>query len=189
MEFEELQKIWDEQNSKPLYAINEEALHNRILSKKRQGLHITNASELLSISVNGISGCFVFGFYFFKHNHNLFMYVLSAWMLYTAFYVLVSRIRRIKAANRFDRSMAGDLDQAISIASYQVRFSQIMRWNVLPLGLLCILGIMDGEKSLWLAGGMIVFFCLTHYVGRWEHNIYKHKKKELELLRNKLETM
>jgi hypothetical protein len=189
MEFEELQKIWDAQNNKPLYVIDEEALHNRILSKKNQGLHITNASELLSVMVNMAGGFFIFGFYFFKQNHNLFMYILSAWMLCTAFYVLVGRIRRIKAANRYDRSMAGDLDQAISVATYQVRFSQLMRWNVLPIGLLSILGILDGGKSLWIAGGMIVFLCLTHYAGRWEHNIYKRRKQELELLRNKLETM
>ena len=36
MEFEDLQKIWDTQNNKPMYVINEEALHRRILSKKNK---------------------------------------------------------------------------------------------------------------------------------------------------------
>src|SRR4051812_47574418 len=41
MEFDEMKKIWDSQNNEPLYAINEKALYNRILSKKKQAHHIT----------------------------------------------------------------------------------------------------------------------------------------------------
>ena len=36
MEFDELKQVWDSQNNELLYAINEQALHNRILSKKKQ---------------------------------------------------------------------------------------------------------------------------------------------------------
>jgi hypothetical protein len=187
MEFEELQKIWDTQNNKALYVIDEKALHNRILSKKKQGLHITNTSELLSIVVNAGGGCFIFGVNFFKQSSNIFMYILSAWMLSTAFYSLISRIRRIRANKRFDRSMSGDLDHAIWVATYQVRFSQILRWNILPIGTLIILSVWDRGKSVWLAAGMLVFFVLTYYASRWEHNIYKRKKRELEILRTKLE--
>jgi hypothetical protein len=187
MEFEELQKIWDTQNNKALYVIDEKALHNRILSRKKQGLHITNISELLSIIVNAGAVFFIFGSNFFKQSGNIFMYVLSAWMFSTALYSLISRMRRIKANNRFDRSMSGDLDQAIWVATYQVRFSQIMRWNILPIGTLIILGVWDGGKSVWLAAGMLVFFVLTFYASRWEHNIYKRKKHELEILRTRLE--
>jgi hypothetical protein len=187
MEFEELQKIWDTQNNKTLYVIDEKALHNRILSKKKQGLHITNISELLSIVVNAGAGCFIFGMNFFKESGNIFMYILSAWMFGTALYSLVSRVRRTKANKRFDRSMSGDLDHAIWVATYQVRFSQILRWNILPIGTLIILSVWDRGKSVWLAAGMLVFFVLTYYASRWEHNIYKRKKRELEILRTKLE--
>ena len=187
MEFEDLQKIWDTQNGKTLYVIDEKALHHRILSKKKQGFHITNTSELLSILVNAGVGCFIFGINFFKENGTPFMYILSAWMFSTALYSLISRIRRIKANNHFDRSMSGDLDHAIWMASYQVRFSQIMRWNILPIATLIILGVWDKEKSVWVAVGMLVFFVLTYYASRWEHNIYKRKKRELEILRTKLQ--
>src|SRR4051794_28721596 len=42
MEFEEMQKIWSMQNNEALYVINEKALHNRILSKKKSASHIVN---------------------------------------------------------------------------------------------------------------------------------------------------
>ncbi len=107
MEFEEMKKIWDSQNNEPLYGINEKALHNRILSKKKQAYHITNISELLSIVAYAVTGCFILGMNLHKQSGNVFMYILSAWMLGSALYLLVSRIRRINGDHRFDRSMRG----------------------------------------------------------------------------------
>jgi hypothetical protein len=187
MEFDEMKKIWDSQNNEPLYGINEKALHNRILSKKKQAHHITNTSELLLIIVNAATGCLIFGMNFFRQSGSIFMYILAAWMFSTALYVLVSRIRRIKGSQRFDRSMRGDLDHALSVATYQVRLSQLGRWSILPMGILILPGIWEGGKSIWLVAAMVIFFVLVSYAGRWEHNIYKAKKRELEILQSKLE--
>jgi len=187
MEFEELKKIWDAQNNQPLYAINEKAMYNYILSKKKQAHHITNISELLIIFTNGCAGIFVFGVNYFKQGGNIYMYLLSAWMFGSALFMVVNRIRRIKGNNRFDRSMSGDLNYAISVATYQVRISQIMLWNILPIGALTLLGLWEGGKPIWLSACVLLFFALTYYAGGWEHNIYKRKKRELEVLQNKLD--
>lgn len=185
MEFEELQKIWNAQDNKPLYAINEKTMYNYILSKKKQAYHITNISELLLIFVNIGSGCFVLAMNLF--NQSIFIYLLSAWMFGTALFTVISRIRRIKSSNRFDRSMHGDLDYAVSIATYQVRISQVMRWNILPIGALCFLGLWEGGKPVWIAIVVLMFFALAYYASGWEHKIYKKKKRELEVLQRKLE--
>jgi hypothetical protein len=187
MEFEEMKKIWDSQNNEPLYSINEKALHNRILSKKRKGHHITNISELLWIIVNISAGCFILGMNF-KQQGNVFMYLLAAWMFGSALYMLVSRIRRIKGNSRFDRSMLGDLDHAISMATYQLRFSLLGRWSILPIGILTLLGVWEAGKSVWIVVGILIFFVLTHYAAGWEHRIYKARKRELEVLKNKLDS-
>ena len=39
----------------------------------------------------------------------------------------------------------------------------------------------------FLIAGIIIFFVLTNYASGWEHNIYKRKKRELEILKDKLE--
>ena len=187
MEFEELKKIWDAQNNQPLYAINEKAMYNYILSKKRQAHHITNISELLIIVVNICSGSVVLGMNLLKQNGNLSLYILSFWMFGSALFMLVNRIRRIKGNNQFDRSMSGDLSYAVSLATYQVRISQIMRWNILPIGALTVLGLWEGGKPVWIAIIVLLFFALTYYAGGWEHNIYKRKKRELEILKKKLD--
>ena len=186
MEFEELKKIWNAQDNQPLYAINEKAMYNIILSRKKQAHHITNISEVLIIIVYMITGSFVLGMNLFNQSNNISMYLLSAWMLGSGLFMLVSRIRRIKGNKQFDRSMTGDLDHAISVATYQVRISQIMLWNVLPIGALTILGLWEGGKPIWIVLIVLLFFALSYYAGGWEHNIYKRKKRELEVLKKKL---
>ena len=188
MEFDEMKKIWDAQNKETIYGINEKALHNRILSKKKTGYHITNTSELLLIIVNAGAGLLVLAVNLSKQSVNISMYLLSAWMFLSALYMLVSRIRRIKSSHRFDRSMLGDLSQAISVASYQVRLSQVGRWNILPIGILCLLGLWEGGKPVWSFALIVILFAFATYAARWEHGIYKARKRELEILQNKLES-
>ena len=162
-------------------------MYNHILSRKKQAHHITNISELLIIFVNIVSGIFVLGMNFFKQSGNLSLYILSAWMFGSALFMLVNRIRRIKGNNQFDRSMSDDLSYAVSLATYQVRISQIMRWNILPIGVFTLLGLWEGGKPIWIAIIVLLFFALTYYAGGWEHTIYKRKKRELEILQKKLD--
>ena len=187
MEFDEMKGIWDSQDNEPLYTVNEKALYSHILSKKNQAHHITNISELLWIIVNSCAGCFILGLNLFNQSDSIFMYLLSAWMPVTAFYVLMSRVRRIKGDRRFDRSIRGDLDHAVWLATYQVRLSRLGRWNILPIGILSVVGVLDSGKSPWWIAGFVIFFVLTTYAAGWEHGIYKARKRELDVLRNKLE--
>ncbi len=187
MEFEELQKIWDSQNNKPLYAIDENALHNRILTKKRQTYHITNVSELLSIIVNLCTGSFVFVINYSGSHASIAMYIMAAWMLMVSLYALVSRVKRIRGEQQFHRTMKDDLNHAVAMATYQVRLSQLMRWNIIPIAALCLLGMLEAEKNGWVFLLTLGFFAITYYASGWEHNIYKGKKQELEILKARLE--
>jgi len=187
MEFEEMKKIWDSQNKQTVYAINEDALYNRILTKKRQANSITNFSELLIIIVNLAVGFFVTVISLAeKGSHFIYLYILSLWMFGTALYSIISRVRRIRGERQFDRTMLGDLHLAIYTATYQVRLSQIMRWNFLPVGGLTVLGVWGGGKPLWITGVMLLVFTLAYYASGWEHSIYESRKRELEILRGKL---
>jgi hypothetical protein len=185
MEFEELQKIWDTQNNQPLYIINEKALHNRIVTKKHQAVHIASFSEWLLMIVNIAAGTFIFGTNLVQHSW-FFMYLLAAWMFGSAIYVMISRLRRLKDQHRYDRSMLGDLQHALAAARYQVRLAHIMRWNGVPVAGLILLAFWESGKPIWLALVVCLFFILTIYASGWELNIYKNKKKELEALENKL---
>jgi hypothetical protein len=186
MEFDEMKKIWDSQNNEPLYVINEKALHGRILSKKKTGDRITNFTEILSIVVNGGGGISILTVNIFNKHPSLALYALAAWMILTALFVCLGRIRRLDGTLRFDRTMQGDLDHAISIAAYQVRISHLMRWNILPIGMLLLVGVWERGKSVWIAIGLLIFMVVINHLSRWEHNIYKRRKRELEILQGKL---
>ncbi|QMW00901.1 hypothetical protein [Spirosoma foliorum] len=186
MEFDELQKIWHSQTNEPLWVINEKALYKRILVKKAKASHITNFSELLVLIVYAGAGSLIAGLNYVKPKPNLMLYLMAAWMFATALYVLVSRIRRIKGSHAFDRSMLGELNYAVSMATYQVRFSQLMRWNIIPVGILSLWGVWRVDQSVWLVLGIVMVFILGYAGGGWEHRIYIAKKRELEALQRKL---
>ncbi|HZY81497.1 MAG TPA: hypothetical protein VFE50_18365 [Cyclobacteriaceae bacterium] len=181
-----MKKVWDTQNNEPLYVLNESALHNRVQVKKRKAGHITNISELLAIVANIGGGGFILATTLSKESSNVYLYLLAAWMFVTAIYCVVGRIRRIRSNTKFDRSILGDIDQAIATASYQVRLSGLLRWNIVPISVLIFLGLWSGEKSIWIAIGLVVFFAVTWYATGWEHNYYKSRRNEVQQLRNLL---
>lgn len=187
MEFDELQKIWDTQNKQPLYVINEQALHNRIVAQKHQVIHIAVVTEWILIIANGISGAFVLQQNYTGRRSLVFAYLLALWLLGTAIYVLANRIRRMREQKQFNRSLSGDLQHALTTAVYQVRISHIMRWNVLPIGLLVLLSTWEGGQSVWFLVAVALFFVLVFIASGWEQGIYRNKMKELQALQSKLQ--
>jgi hypothetical protein len=187
MEFDELQKIWDTQNKQPLYVINEQALHNRIVAKKHQVIHIAVVTEWILIIANTISGSFVLQQNYTGRRSLVFAHLLAAWLLVTALYVLVNRIRRMRKQKQFNRSLSGDLQHALTTAIYQVRIYHIMRCNVLPIGLLVLLSVWEGGQSVWFSVAVALFFVLVFMASGWEMGVYRNKVKELQVLQQKLQ--
>lgn len=188
MELNEMKKIWDSQNSETIFGINEQALHKRIISMGRSALHISEFSEWLVMAVNFVTGSFVLVINLFGHRQSVFLYLLGIWMLATALYVALIRIRRIRGEKQFDRTMRGDLEYAIATATNQVQLSRLMRWNILPIALMTLLGTWTAGKSLWFALALLVFFALTYLASGWEHGIYEKKRMALAALKSKLES-
>lgn len=187
MEFEELKRVWEMQNSEVLFVVDERALHRRIMSKKNKANRTLNFTEWLVLVANTASATFVLATAFFNPGLHISAYLLSGWMFMTAIYVVISRIRRIKGEGTYDRSMQGDLHHAIAMASHQVRLSQLIRWNTLPVVALVLLVVWEGSKSIWMAAGILIFFTLTYFASGWEHRFYQTRKRELEILKGKLE--
>ena len=188
MEFDEMQKIWDTQNNHPLYTIDEKVLHNRILSKMNNGLRYANISEWGLIIVNLGAGSLLLGMNPFKAGANIFMYIETAWMFATVAYLVLSRIQRKKASRQFDRSMHGDLNHAISLATYQLRLSQLTNWNLLPMCAIMIFSGWESGKLIKVGIVILVSYALAFYVGSKGIRTNKRRKFELQVLKEKLET-
>lgn len=187
MEFEEMQKIWHSESNQTFYAIDEHALNKRISAKKKTAHRITNISELVVIFTYFFGSCILLATNLINALSNVFMYLTAAWMFITSIYAIVVRVRRIYSNVRFDRTMFGELDHAISLATHQVRFSQMLGLNSILVAVLTVLMLLESDSSIWFAVGMSVFFAGALYLSKWEINIYKRKKEELVQLKMKLE--
>jgi hypothetical protein len=187
MEFEEMKKIWDTQKLEHVFTIDQSALHRRVLTKQTQGLHITNMSEWLLIFVNVIAPISILFMMLSNNTINISMVLLSCWMFVNAGYVAYQRRRRINGSTQFERTLAGDLQFALDVARYQVRLSTLGRWNILPIGILSLTGLIEADKPFWIAAALVVFLVITNYAAGMEANFYKRRFTELESLKKKLE--
>jgi hypothetical protein len=188
MEFDELKKIWDAQNNQPMYAINEETLHKRVISKKRTASKIANWMEVILIGANLLAGSMLLFAVIFKGKSNeTFIYLMIGLMLITPFYLLYQRSQRKKVGNKFALTMLGDLEHALSNATYSETLS---RTSQIYFGLIAILTVLsmviDKGSSLLAVMVISLFFIFTLFASTWEHKIYVRKKRELEALNQKL---
>lgn len=187
MEFDEMKKIWDAQKDEYVFTINQSAMHNHVIRKQKQSLHITNISEWVMIVVNILVPVYIVTTTVSSGSKNISLIILSGWLFLTAAYIINGRVKRISGSSRFDRSLNGDLEFAVEVARYQVRLAALGRWNIVPIGVLTVTGLVEAEKPLWIAGAVVAVFIIANYVAGWESNIYKSRLVELEGLRNKLE--
>jgi hypothetical protein len=188
MEFDEMKKIWDAQNDQPLYTIDEKSLRNRIQRKKNSVL-VSVSEWILIIGYLGAVTVLVCVNLFAK-KANIFLYVEGAWMFAIVVFLVATHIRRIKAGRRFDRSVNGDLDHGIHLISYQMRISQITRWNLLPMGAILILSFSGWEarKLFEISAAILVGYALTFYASEKSYRANKRRKRGLQVLKQKLES-
>ena len=186
MEFEDIRKIWDQQNTQPIYVMNDAVLYRQVVDRQRQARHITQVSELLLIIVNVGASAFILGTTLFG-SRNVSLMVMSVWLGASGAWVLYGRVRRLRGAHNFDRSLQGELNHALSIASYQVRLARLGRWNALPAGVLTLLALWESNKSGWWLTAMVVLFTIAYVAAGWETNIYIERRNELEALQRKFD--
>ena len=185
MEFDEVQRIWSVQNSRVSYNIDE--LHRRVFSRKAKAVHIANISEWMLIATNIGAGFVSFWTNVSGGHPRFFIYVLAVWMWIVAALMIVSRVNRIMAGRKFDRSVQGELRHGLAVANYQVRLSRIMRWNVFVIGALIIFSFWESGKAWWLYPCVVVFIFGTWYASKFELRLYVRQRQRLVELKQQLE--
>lgn len=187
MKFEDMKKIWDEQNQTHLYVIDEKVLHESILAKKRKSSHFVNKMEWMMIGVNLLSGGVIVSLNFIKHSGDIYVNALGVLMIAAAVFVYLRRLNRLKNENRFDRSMLGDLDHAINNATYRAQLSFGMLIYFVFVSILVMGNAIYEEKSALKVVLIAAFLITVWFLGRWEHRAWHvaHKKR-LEAMKEKL---
>jgi len=187
MKFEEMKKIWDEQNKQHLFVIDEDRLRQSIEEKKGKSSRLVNRMEVMAILANGITGSVLLSMNFIKHVGSVLDNLLALLMIVVAIYILTRRSYRLKHENKFDRTMLGDLEHAISNATYQAQLSYGMLLYIIPVGILVLLNAMSEGQSPVVLFLIALFFVVVSLLGRWEHRSWHvARKKRLEAMREKL---
>ena len=180
-----MKEIWGAQNNQALYTIDEKVLQNRI-QRKRNSV-FTSISEWLSIIGYLVPVILLVRFNPLAAGSNIFLCLEAAWMFAIVVYLVVSHIRRIKRGRRFDRSVHGDLDHAIYLISAQMHLSQILRWNLLPMGVIMIFSVWKTGKLFLVSAGILVVYSLVFYAASKSLSANKRRKRKLQVLKEKLE--
>ena len=184
MEFEEMKKIWDSQNNEALYAINEQAMQKQIRAKSKAASQKSNVVEIGLILIMVVTS----GILLFFGSNTMYAYMSSAAMLGIAGYVFYGRIGRKRMEAQFDRTMLGELDQAISNVNNELnRAKNFVWWMLVPAGIPIVIRMIMGDMPAWKFVVIPLSFALAYFVTRWElRRCHIPRKKRLEILRENL---
>jgi len=186
MEFEEMKKVWDNQNNEPMFIINMKAMHQTIRKKRNRAQFTSNISEWMLIAIAFIT----FGFVLIKQHGriNLVDNLSAIILLLTSIYVFFGRIIRKKREKQFDKTILGDLDQAISNVDFEInRAKTFIWWYLLPVALPAFFNmyIKDASLARWIF--VISAFIFSYVLVNW--GLKKSQlpaKRKLIVLREKI---
>ncbi len=163
MEFEEMKKIWDDQNQRPLYAIDEDALRRRIHAKSRKASFASNMNEIGLILISIVTFLIVVINNIDKDNPYAYPPVIV--LLLTSVYIYIGRLNRKKKEMQFDRTMLGDLDHALYNVDYEVKRARTFPlWYLVPIAIPAFLNMYmtDASVSKWVL--VTGAFILSYFV-------------------------
>lgn len=187
MQFNDLQKIWDSQNNKPMYVIREEVLHQKVLSKGRKAGRTANITEWILI-LTGITAAGVLVYFdFIKDEGNTFSYISVVLFSLITVYGIINRFLRKNKTESFERSVLGDLEHALSISEYQISLTKGMFYGFWPaVFLVSLLSLIMSDKPIWYSVIFGLLFIGVSFISRWEYKCYIKRRDELKQLKVKL---
>ena len=215
MDFEQLKVIWDSQNDKPLYAVNEAALH-AIVRRRKDEEHRRTAwcygreiaiNLLVGIVMLALSVVFVWGDQAWLQSlpwvnrpvtswHVLAMLVGGSLWIFCAGYMWSARRRQLRREENYDHSLHGDLDRALSHIDFQIHIARsIVWWGLVPswiaagLWVVALFHLKGGPAWAYVMGAVVMAGAFAFALACQYQAIrrrYQPRQRELEALREKL---
>lgn len=188
MEFEEMKRIWDMQRDEPLYAIDERTLHDRVIRKNAGIRRMASVSEwsLLFMAFGMALAMIVEGVL----QNELYQLPQGVIFLLVAAYIYYDRKQRLKYDGRSDRTLLGDLEQAIRTIDYHIRRQRrFVWWFLLPavVAVLVSAPFTWSGKPWWLWLLALGAFGVSWWVVRLElRRTIAPRREDLEALRRML---
>lgn len=190
MEFEEMKKIWDAQKGEALYAIDEKALHNQVIVKKKKSAQKADKLELTLISSLLFASGMVWYAIIVKSSYEMAQIIFASLLLFAAVAILISRRKRMRWQDSFENSMLGDLEQGLANASYQVKLSKAVAFLYLTVAGFAVVSVYHEVTDWWKSALVLLLFTFGYIASRWEHRkFYVGQKKNLLAMKEQLMRM
>lgn len=184
MKFEEMKKIWDSQNNRHIYAIDEEALHRQVSQKSRGILHLGSFNDwgLIIISL----GLAAFNIASGIQHDALFKFPQSIIFIMVAAFIYWDRKKRLEKEGQSDCTLLGDLEQGLRSIDHQIRRQRtFVWWFLMPNAVAFIIeqsfswGPKSGWQILLVVGALALSYTVVELGLR--RNIMPRKKDLLSL--------
>lgn len=187
MEFDELQKIWNEQKGETMYVIDQQALHNSVGRKKDAASKRINKVEIGLILINSIVVTILL-VDAIVNKEGFWDYAGAGIMALTVVFLLFFRMKRKQKENTFDRSLIGELDHAIANSDSIIQITTMMiSYYIIPIAIFSFSKMIYFDASLekWLL--TIGMFALAFFLVRWERKVcHIPRQRNLLSLKRKL---
>lgn len=189
MNFDQMKVIWDAQDQKPLYAVNEAALHAGIRCRSRRfgnlivGSHAAVVATWVVLAALYLAAPLIDG----EHLHR---FASAAILLTLAAGQVVALFRRRRGEVDFNESVRGELDRAIWRIDHDISWARSLRRGYVPLFLVAISIDLAFRLSLGIVviwAGTVALVVGASWALDWEiRSVYLPKKRSYETIRAKL---
>ena len=184
IEFEKMQKVWNEQKGEAMYVINEAALHDTVVRKKDDARRRINRVEIFVGLLNAVVTIILLVIAIMGHP---LIFSSAGIMAASVVYILYIRWKRKKAQNTFGRSVLGELDHAIANTNYIISFNYFILVYAIAFAIINIIQMIIRHDSVleWLiiTGALVLSFFV---VQREQKLCNLPQKKQLLALKKKL---
>lgn len=184
MDFEDLQKVWNQENNQPMYVFDQEALNRMVARRARSVSRLATINEWGMMIVALVTS----GLLVLTGSDGAYRILAAVVMLGTGAYVWWQRQQRLSRQETLGKAVAQEIDQAVANAQYLVRFAQTFSyWFLLPTAGITLFRMSRKNPDLWqwglIIGCFILSYALVQMELRWKH---LPRLKRLEELRNKI---
>ncbi len=187
MEFEHMQKIWDQQSNQIVYGIDENKLFESVIKKQQKIKKLVSCFEWTAIfTFFGLAGLAVIEGIIKAEYYQLPLGILFVGL---AVYMLKDRQKRLNKDNLAVKNIKTSLENSIRSLSHQInRQRNIVWWFFGPLCLVAVYQGVFGDKAWWAIGVAILAMLAIYWLMQKEIRCkLAPKLKELEALKRLIE--
>lgn len=178
MEFDELREVWKKQEGTSIKDDHDVQMMDIVRRKSNNAIRTVFVIEWILIFINIFMGAFLFSLDKQFPKGNIFVWILGGIMIMVGIAILIGQLLRRRRDKVFDRSLLGEINQAIATASYQVTLSRLMIIYMVLIGSMVFVGAYFNQSSTRLLFIIVIIYGLGFLGARVEHKYWHVARKE-----------